>query len=290
MARHDFTFKSEADGEDIHVTAWQTDGDLKGTVIIAHGMAEHGLRYERFANALNAHGFAVYAVDHRGHGRSVIGGSEHGDFGEAGWNGLIQDIVTLTDLVNNKHASSPVILLGHSMGSFAAQQICLDHSHRYHAVILSGSTCQDVLAEMVAGGDVDFSLANLNFAIENPRTDFDWLSRDPAEVDKYVADPLCGFDLTEQSLGGLLASAMDLANPEKIARIRSDLPVLLVAGSADPINGNLELLKLLEQRWREGGVERIDTHYYEDGRHEMLNETNRDEVAEAMIGWIKEVI
>ncbi len=290
MTRFDFSFVSDTDSEAIHASSWGHEKDVKGVVLIAHGMGEHGLRYERFAKALGEHGFASYAIDHRGHGRSVLGGTNLGDFGEPGWQGLVQDVLTLTEHIRSKHPDVPVVLFGHSMGSFAAQQICLDHSHNYNAVILSGSTCQDKIVEMVLSEDTDFSLADLNATIENPRTGFDWLSRDADEVDKYVDDPLCGFDLTSESIGGLLEASVHLADPKRIENIREDLPVLLVAGSADPLNGNFELLKLLEQRWRDGGVKKIESQFYQGGRHEMLNETNRDEVASAMIDWIKEVI
>ena len=138
------------------------------------------------------------------------------------------------------------------------------------------------------GGDVDLSA--FNTAFEPARTPFDWLSRDEAEVDKYIESPLCGFDLQAESAATLFGSGAYHGEDSAIASIRNDLPVLIVAGDADPLNGNLELLNLLESRWRAGGVSNIQTAYYKEGRHEMLNELNRDEVTGDIIAWLDKVV
>ena len=113
------------------------------------------------------------------------------------------------------------------------------------------------------------------------------MSRDEAEVDKYVADPLCGFELNDASLGTMIEAAFQLAEPARIERIRKDLPVLLMSGDKDPVGGDLAFLNILVERWKDAGVKSIDTQYYTGGRHEMLNEINRDEVIKGLIGWIK---
>jgi len=289
VAAQEFTFSSEADGLAIYAYHWPAVGTARAVVLIAHGLAEYGLRYDRFAQALTQAGYETYAIDHRGHSKS-IDDAGLGCFGAAGWQGLVQDLHTLLNKVRTDHAGLKVILFGHSMGSFAAQRLCLDHSDELDAVVLSGSSSIDVLSEVIAaeaenaGGDVELSSFNAPF--EPARTPFDWLSRDEAEVDKYIASPLCGFDLQAESAATLFGSGPYHGDEAAIANIRNDLPVLLVAGDADPINGALELLKLLEQRWRDGGVANIETAYYEGGRHEMLNETNRDEVAADIISWM----
>ena len=292
----EFTFSSEADGLSIHAYHWPAAGNARGVVLIAHGLAEYGLRYDRFAQALTQAGYETYAIDHRGHAKS-IGEKGLGTFGAAGWRGLIQDLRTLLNKVRANHAGLKVILFGHSMGSFAAQRLCLDHSDEMDAVVLSGSSSIDVLAESMAaeaantdGGNGAVDLSVFNAAFEPARTPFDWLSRDEAEVDKYIESPLCGFDLEAESAAALFGSGPYHGDESVIANIRNDLPVLMVAGDADPINGALELLKLLEQRWRDGGVQNIETAYYEGGRHEMLNETNRDEVTENIITWMNRVV
>ncbi len=296
VSSQEFTFASRADGLTIHAYYWAATSLARGAVLIAHGLAEYGLRYDRFAQALSAAGFETYAIDHRGHANSVDA-EGLGTFGKGGWLGLCQDLYTLLNDVKTKHPDLKTILFGHSMGSFASQRLCLEHSTDIDAVILSGSSSLDVMAAAMAeeaeqagedGGDVELSA--FNAAFEPARTPFDWLSRDEAEVDKYIASPLCGFDLQAESAETMFESAALHGDDAAIANIRNDLPVLLVAGDADPINGNLELLHLLESRWRAGGVTNIDTAYYAQGRHEMLNEINRDEVTADIIAWLDKVV
>jgi alpha-beta hydrolase superfamily lysophospholipase len=291
----EFTFISSADGLTIYAYHWPAVGAAKGAVLIAHGLAEYGMRYDRFAQALTAAGYEAYAIDHRGHSKSV---SQQGlgTFGAGGWLGLCQDLRTLLSKVRNEHAGLKTILFGHSMGSFAAQRLCLDHSDEMDAVILSGSSSVDVMSAALAeaentednGGDVDLSA--FNTAFEPARTPFDWLSRDEEEVDKYIESSLCGFDLQAESAATLFGSGAYHGEDSAIANIRNDLPVLMVAGDADPLNGNLELLNLLESRWRAGGVSNIQTAYYKEGRHEMLNEVNRYEVTSDIIAWLDKVV
>jgi alpha-beta hydrolase superfamily lysophospholipase len=291
----EFTFSSEADGLPIHAYHWPSVGAPKGVVLIAHGLAEYGMRYDRFAQTLTAAGYEVYAIDHRGHAKSI---DERGlgTFGEGGWVGLCQDLHTLLKKVRSDHAGLTTILFGHSMGSFAAQRLCLDHSEDMDAVVLSGSSSIDVMAAAMAEdaansaeGQGDIDLSAFNAAFEPARTPFDWLSRDDAEVDKYIASPLCGFDLEAESAMSMFGCGAYHGEDAAIENIRNDLPVLIVAGDADPINGGLELLKLLEARWRAGGVTNIETAYYKGGRHEMLNEINRDEVTSDIINWLNKV-
>src|SRR5262249_1496790 len=151
-----------------------------------------------------------------------------------------------------EHPGEPLLLFAHSMGSFAAQEYCFDHSHELDALVLSGSGAW----ETPQPGQSPYSFAP-NRAFEPVRTPYDWLSRDTLEVDRYVADPLCGFDV--QRIRTSRADLLALGAPEHIARIRNDLPVLLLAGQDDPVNRGLAGLELLERRWREGGVARIDT-------------------------------
>ncbi|MEJ2132607.1 MAG: alpha/beta hydrolase, partial [Gammaproteobacteria bacterium] len=252
-----------------------------------HGAAEHALRYERFARALNAEGTEVWANDHRGHGQSP-GPEGLGDFGTGGWTALVADMGQLIEMAREAHPNVPVVLFGHSMGSFAAQEFCLDGSTRIDALILSGSTARVPTGE--GGSERRRPLAGVNDAFEPARTAYDWLSRDEAEVDKYIADPLCGFESRGERRAMPRSDPARLADPDVLRGIRRDLPVLLVAGDRDPINRNLEGLRLLEQRWREAGVERIDTQYYEGGRHEMLNEINRDEVTANIIQWLNDTL
>ncbi len=173
------------------------------------------------------------------------------------------------------------------MGSFAAQAAITDHSTQYAGVVLSGSTAMDVLAAGMADPDPDApaGLEAFNAGFEH-RTGYEWLSRDEAEVDRYVADPWCGFDLPDETVPLLFAPAARLADPAVLAEIRSDLPILIASGSADPLAGGGELVQLLGQRYRDAGVADVTVTVYADGRHEILNETNRAEVTADIVAWL----
>jgi alpha-beta hydrolase superfamily lysophospholipase len=187
-------------------------------------------------------------------------------------------------LARKAHPDLPLVLFGHSMGSAAAQQYVLDRSRTIDALILSGSSARMIPRE----GEQGAPRRNLNRTFEG-RTNYDWLSRDQAEVDKYIADPLCGFDSAGGARIRANMSSRRSGGREALKNIRSDLPCLFVAGDQDPINNNLEGLYLLEELWRKAGVQRIDRQYYPGGRHEMLNEINRDEVTQNIIFWILDV-
>src|SRR5579862_1171093 len=286
MRREDFSFNSE-DGIEIAYYRWRVPGKAVGIVQIAHGMGEHSIRYAHVADVLNQAGFHVYTNDHRGHGRSVKGPESLGDFGTAGWNGLVADMLTLSRLARTREGRLPVILLGHSMGSFAAQQYVLDHSALIAGLVLSGSAAVDKLS---IDPSQDADLTAFNRAFEPARTQHDWLSRDPAAVDAYEADPLCGFGIDKTAMGTMTASAIRLIDPAALAQIREDLPIYIFAGDKDPINHNLEWLKPLAERYRAAGIANVSEKYYPEGRHEMLNETNRDEVMRDLVGWLRKTV
>lgn len=285
MTATESSFTSVADGAEIVTYAW-TEGSAppKGVVQIAHGLAEHAMRYDRFATALNNAGFVVYATDHRGHGRT--GQDNLGDFGSAGFDGLIADVAQLGASIAADHRELPVFLFAHSMGSFATQSIMVDGAEPYAGVILSGSTALDVLAANMAEAEEPAGLEAFNAGFEH-RTGYEWLSRDETEVDKYVADPWCGFDTPPETIPSLFAQAGRLADQEVLSGVRSDLPILLASGSDDPLAGGGQLIGLLAQRYRDAGVEDVTVRVYENGRHEILNETNRDEVTTDIITWLE---
>jgi alpha-beta hydrolase superfamily lysophospholipase len=275
------TFTSAIDGFALQGFVWER-ADPRAVVVIAHGAAEHSLRYGRFARDLNAAGYEVWSLDHRGHGRSP-GPEGLGDFGDGGWDALVGDIGQFVELAKAAHPGLPVVLFGHSMGSAAAQQLAPDASERIDGLVLSGSSARMGRRE----GDPPTPFTP-NAAFEPARTPYEWLSRDPAEVDKYIADPMCGFESRRSQRGGF-ANAARLTDPERLNNIRYDLPCLFVAGTRDPINRNMEGLYELQRLWNEAGVKQIDTLYYKEGRHEMLNETNREEVTADIIRWLNGV-
>ena len=277
------TFSSPTDGLELATYSWDavpSADSPRGVVQVAHGLAEHSARYDRLATALNQAGFLVRAADHRGHGGSIH--AVPGDFGEAGFDGLIADVAAYGASVASE--GLPVFLVAHSMGSFAAQAVLLEHSDQYAGVVLSGSTALDVLAAAMADAPEDgpAGLEAFNAGFEH-RTGYEWLSRDEAEVDKYVADPLCGFDLPESTVTSLFAPAGQLASPEGV---RPDLPLLIASGADDPLAGGGQLVELLGQRYREAGLTDVTVTTYPGARHEIFNETNRDEVTADVVAWL----
>lgn len=290
MAREDFSFTSRETGaEPITVACyrWPAVGKPVGVVQVSHGMGEHSLRYADLAAFLNQAGFNVYANDHRGHGRTATSKETLGDFGIGGWDAVVEDMARLTHLIREREGSLPVVLLGHSMGSFATQAYLLDHSDLIGAAALSGSAAVDKL-QMSSSGDADLTAINREF--EPARTPFDWLSRDPAEVNKYIADPLCGFGVIARSMATMAAASMRIVDPAQLARIRKDLPIWIMAGDRDPINHHLEWLRPVAERYRAAGIKDLTEKYYLDGRHEMFNETNRAEVYRDLLGWLRHAL
>lgn len=271
----------------ISLAAWRWPAVRPRAIVqIAHGMGEHALRYAPLAAKLVAAGYAVYANDHRGHGATAPNAGSLGDFGPAGFDGVVDDLGIVMAAAREEHPGLPVILLGHSMGSFAAQYFALDRSTEIDGLVLSGSSALDMLAAEMA----DLSAVKLDEAFNAPfqpaRTPFDWLSRDNAEVDKYIADKLCGFTVNPAGLASIFAGAARAIAP---ASVRSGLPILVLSGEDDPLNAKLTLANLLADRYREAGVKDVETQFYPGGRHEMFNETNKDEVVANLIGWLNRV-
>jgi alpha-beta hydrolase superfamily lysophospholipase len=245
------SFPSPADSLEIATYSWATTSEPpRGVIQLAHGIAEYALRYDRLAQALVDDGWLVYANDHRGHGDSTNDATPLGSFGAAGWPALVQDLVAFTDRIAAAHPGLPLFLVGHSMGSFAAQ-------------------------EAIA----------FNAAFEN-RTGYEWLSRDEAEVDAYVADPRSGFDLPDDTIPQLFVTAPRLGDPDALEEIVATLPILIVSGRDDPLSGNGQLVELLAQRYREAGVADVTLKIYDGARHEVFNETNRDEITAFVIDWL----
>jgi len=291
MAERTFT---DPDGVEVYVRTWPTEG-AKAHVVIAHGMSEHIGRYDRFAQALNAAGYSVSGLDHRGHGRTGER-TGAGKLGPGTADALVEDLHQV--IVDAQADGVPVVLFGHSMGSMISQAYITRHGDAIDACVLSG--CPGVLegSEEIAAGlqaaadggmaDEPADLLSANNEGFEGRTDYDWLSRDPDEVDKYVADPYCGANnpMTYGFLAGLFSQAAPATAPEAIAQVPSDLPVLFITGAKDPVASGT---KVLEQRLRDNGND-VTAHWYDDARHELLNETNRDEVTDDVIAWLESAV
>ena len=286
----EFQFTS-SDGLSIVCARWDSHSAVRGVVQIAHGLGEHIGRYAELANVLATAGFVVYGNDHRGHGRTASPSQSFGDFGRGGFDQLAEDIVVLCDIAKKENPAKPFILLGHSMGSFAAQQFALDYSGSIDGLALSGSGALDGLVRAIQGvpaGEDPMRL--MNAAFEPARTPFDWLSRDNAEVDAFAHDPLCFPSLKPESMESFLAGFSRLADPRRIGNIRKDLPIYLFSGSDDPVGQRLIGIRVLQDRYRAAGITSIAHDFYPGGRHEMLHELNRPDVITNLLAWISGIL
>ena len=283
-----FTYPAQ-DGLEIVGYRWDPAGKPRGAVQLTHGMGEHARRYCVLARALTGRGLVVYGQDHRGHGATARSADELGQLGPDGWTQLVDDIDLLVSRIRAEQPGLPLVLLGHSMGSFAVQQYLLDHSDRIDAVVLTGTTALDQL-EPALDLNQPIDLAAFNAAFSPARTDFDWLSRDEAIVDAYIADPRCGFGIDTDAGKDMFAGARRMADPGQAAAIRADLPLYIAAGESDPVNANLALLNVLVDRYRAAGLTDVTVRTYPGARHEILNETNRDEVVASILDRIDQVL
>lgn len=272
-----------ADGIDLQTYRWAPDGAPRAVVQVQHGLGEHAGRYRRFGEALTAAGYLVYAPDGRGSGRTAAG--HYGDWGPDGWPGWVDDLDRLNARIRADHPGLRLALFGHSMGSFATQQYLLDHSADVDAVVLSGTTEAGGLADLL-GADEPADLSTFNAAFEH-RTGFEWLSRDEAEVDKYVADEACGFEAAP--FAGI-ETLKRTADPAALDGVRKDLPILLVSGDADPLAGGGAAVELVGQRYRDHGLGDVVVKLYPGARHELLNETNRDEVTAEIVAFLDRTV
>jgi len=282
MTNETFHFDG-ADGARIAAYRWAARGPVKAVLQISHGMGEHALRYLEPLAPLREAGIAIYAEDHRGHGRTSP--DKLGDFGPGGFAAIVDDMATLSAIAKRENPGRKLILLGHSLGSFALQIYLVRHSALIDGAVLSGSAALDLLPPP----DGEGGLKSFNKAFEPARTPFDWLSRNPAEVDKYIADPLCGFDATPESMMSIFTAAQAMFEPDALKRIRPTLPIYLFAGDKDPLNSNLAGLTPLVERYRAAGIKDVTTDFYPGGRHEMLNETNRAEVVDNLKRFVLRV-
>jgi len=268
---------------------WDAVGEPRAIAQIIHGVGEHARRYAPLAEALSMHGFVVYAHDHRGHGASVASEAEFGVLGEAGWAELVADIGRMGQRAREAHPSLPLALIAHSLGSFATQQYLVQHSADVDAVVLSGTAAIDLL-EPAMDLDAPMDLSAFNAAFQPARTEFDWLSRDDDQVDRYIADPHCGFGLDIPGGKAMFAGARVLADPAQVAAMRPYLPVYIVVGQMDPVNGQLALVNVLVDRYRQAGLRDVTLQVYPGARHEVFNETNREEIFGDVIGWLEKAL
>jgi alpha-beta hydrolase superfamily lysophospholipase len=288
-----------ADGTHLH--QWLPP-QPRAVLHIVHGMAEHGGRYARLAARLADDGIAVFAQDLPGHGRTP---GVQGHFADHnGWRLALDAISGVRAELDQRYPDLPRFMLGHSMGAFLMQHLIVEQGEGLSGVVLSATTgdvgpmrgiglgllaiekaLRGPRAASRLGGLLGFSAFNKVFAPN--RSDFDWLSRDEAEVDAYIADPLCGFACTTALWSDLLRACAGLSAPARLARVPNSLPLLLVAGEADPVCKGAQGPRRLAEAYRAAGVQQVALRTWPGARHELLNESCRDEVMQTLAAWLR---
>ncbi len=302
MKEDTFTLEA-ADGQRIHVYRWLPNETPRAAVQIAHGAAEHAARYRRLAAVLVAAGYAVYADDHRGHGRTAAQFGRYGVAGPGSWDAMVSDERRLTEHIRSQHPGLPVVLFGHSMGGMIAQ----DYLRRFGAdlagAVLSGTTGRELpnVAEILPLLEAEMSAAGRDAPSQTflsifggfnepfagaDATGLEWLSRDAAEVRAYIDDPWCGQPLSNGFVHDMLLGVRKMWAPENERRVAVGGPLLVFAGDQDPAGEFGEAMRDLVARYERYGIAPITLRLYPQGRHEMLNETNRDEVQADLVAWL----
>ncbi len=288
MVKTEFYFPSNSGLADIHAAKYLPEGEVKAVLQIAHGMAEHLERYEKFAQFLTDNGIAVYINDHIGHGKSVKNDGELGYFGEKdGWKSFVEDCHTLTEIAKKENPGKPYAFFGHSMGSFVARAYSFKYSKDIDCAVFCGTSGANPLAgagKIVAGliakvkGDHHRSklIDKMSFGAYNDKTEkrtpFDWLSVDKKNIDDYIADPYCGFLFTATGSKDLVSLLSFVSEPTWYSQFDKDLPVMIISGGDDPVGAYGKGVHEVSEGLKNAGVKSVETKIYNGYRHEILNE------------------
>ena len=304
----EFYFLSASEKNNIRTRCYTPDdGAVKATVQIAHGIAEHCERYDAFCNFLADNGFAVYINDHLGHGKSVTGEGIKGYFApKDGWMKVVSDMHTIYGISEEEYPDVKHFLFGHSMGSFLARTYLFTYpqdfsgavicgtSHMSRTVIAAGKTMASVSAA-INPTKVDKALEGVAFGSYNNsfkpiRTKYDWLTRVESVVDAYIADPMCGFTCTSRLYADMMSGLMMITDTKNIAKMDKDTPVFFISGSMDPVGENGEGVKRAYAFFLTSGMKDVQMKLYDGARHELLNETNKEDVMHDVLNWLIEKI
>jgi len=297
------------DGSEFFIHKWVNDNiemaNIKGIVQIVHGAAEHAKRYSQFAEKLNELGYVVIGDDHSGHGVMAKSDEKLGFFGEKdGWDRLVENEVVLTEYIMEQYPDKPIILFGHSMGSFIVRDYltrdpkgiskCIICGTGYTNAVMTKLALYMVGLEKKQKGIMHRSVridkltfGGFNKKFKPTRTDFDWLSREGKEVDKYIADELCGFIFTVKGYEDLFTGVKYINSSEAFEKTAKNIPILMISGAKDPVGDSGKGVTKVYKKLKNSGVEDITLKLYEEGRHEILNETNRNDVYKEIIEWIE---
>ena len=301
--KQEFYYPSRGKGN-IYACRWIPEGEVKGIVQIVHGIAEHSGRYEEFAAYLNGFGILVVAEDHMGHGKSIPGGTQGYFYG--GWHAAVEDSYALMKQNMQAYPGVPYTLLGHSMGSFMARTLLIDHPDSgISSCILSGTAWQPG-ALLAAGVPLcqlfcigareqkpcptlqSIVFGGYNKRIENPATPFDWISSDAERVEDYKEDPLCGFVASGGLLRDMMKGLKYIQKHENLAKMNKATPILFTAGEEDPVGAYGQGVKQAYEAFCQSGMTGAKLQLYPGMRHEILSEVGRGEVYEQLRVWAEQ--
>ena len=304
----DFYFNSSTGKNRIHTRMCIPNGEVRAVVQIVHGIAEHIVRYDDFMSFLASNGFVAVGTDHLGHGKSIEKEDQLGFLADKdGWTYIVNDEEILRRAMKENYPNVPQIVFGHSMGSFVTRTHLIRFPGAFDAAIISGTGNQS--PALVLGG---LAMGNLVVALKGPhhyskllnnmafgsynklygevRTEYDWLSRDEAQVDKYVADPLCGFIPSCSLFRDMMTGIKLITTHTNLEKMNKDAPVYFMSGDMDPVGECGKGVKLAYENFKKAGMKDVSIKLYKDGRHEMLNELNKDEVYADILAWINSKI
>lgn len=305
MSQESFTFKGK-NGQDVFTWCWGANDKPQGILQIFHGMAEHAERYGDFAGYMNTKGFTVYACDQRGHGRTGEMNKSSCHLDNDGFNGIIEDQKLLSKLIQEKHPGIPLYVLGHSFGSFVAQEYIKRYGGDISGVILSGS-CMMNGPEVKAGYVVammslifgrrrpnklidKLSFGSYNKTIQDAASKFSWLSRDEDQVKKYEADSFCGNVMSTNFSYFFFKGLNRLYDADHANKIPKNLPIYIMSGESDPVGKYGAGATKLHEWYKTLGIKDLQFRLYQGGRHEMINESNRVEVYLDISVWLQKHI
>ena len=286
----------------LYVHCWRAE-QPKAVILLAHGMTEHSLRYERFGQFLSQNGISLYCHDQRGHGKT--GGMRLGHLRKGvEWNMMINDLFTIKKKLIDVETDCPIYLMGHSMGSFLVRRTVQLRPSMFDGLILSGTGDGQGAAGRAAvkiasvacllTGQETYSkklqklmFGSFNRGIVNPQSEYDWLTRDQAELERYLNDSWCGFTCTNGFYHELLQGIQLANDPQNIASMRKTMPVYLFSGDCDPVGNMGKGVRHVQQLFAQAGMQDVTVQLYPGGRHEMLNEINRDAVMADLLQWLE---
>lgn len=302
-----FTY-TDIDDKEIFVRKWDECDKIKGVIQIAHGMTEESSRYDYVAKKLNEAGFIVYAEDHRGHGRTTKSREELGYIADIdGFHWMVNNLKQLNNIIKNEYPDIPKILLGHSMGSFLSQRYAELYPSSIDLLVLTGSNGKPnnitKVGMKIAEREINkhgrkyvsnllnrlaFESFNNNF--KPARTKYDWLCSVDEEVDKYINNEYCGFKCSVSFYYDLINGLWTIHKKENLKNIPESLPIYIFSGDKDPVGENGKGIINLYNTLRALEIKDVSYKLYKDGRHEMFNEYNKDEVISDLINWLNERI